>query len=156
MKITIRKAKPEDLDNLFQIKLDSKKEEKKVNKNMVSISKSKQHFYKYLKYDLTSKYRAVFIALDGKKPVGIIIGRIYRSLKVLGYERRASLGNLFVDKSYRKKGIAKKLIKALTKWCKKEDITSITLSVYPQNTHVHEMYSKNGFEDFCITMHKKL
>jgi ribosomal protein S18 acetylase RimI-like enzyme len=152
----VRQANIEDLDEIFQIKLDSKKEERKVNKDMIPINKSKEDFYKYLKKDLESKYRAVFIALDGKEVVGIIIGRIYRSLKVLGYERRASLGNLFVKKEYRKKGIAKKLINALTKWCKKEEVKKITLSVYPQNTHIHEMYSKNGFKEFCTIMHKKL
>ena len=55
MKIKIRQAKPEDLDNLMQIKLDSKKEEREINKDMISISKSKGYFYRYLKQDLESK-----------------------------------------------------------------------------------------------------
>ena len=156
MKITIKKAKIEDLEALLEIKLEAKREERKTNKNLDPIGKVKNVYKEYLKKDLESKYREVFMALDGKKIVGLVVGRIYRSLKVTGYERRVSLGNLFVKPEYRKKGIAKKMMSSFIEWCNSENIKTITLSVYPQNTHVHELYSKVGFEDFCITMHKKL
>jgi len=154
--ISIRKATMADFTKLFSLKLKAKGEERLINKTLKPIASVKEHYSTYLKRDLDSKYRAVFVACDNGKFVGFIVGRIYRSLKIAGYERRMSLGNLFVAPSHRKKGIAKKLVAKLTTWATKEGIKTITLSLYPQNTHLKVIYEKMGFDQFCITMHKKL
>ena len=156
MNVTIRQATIEDLDKLLPLKLESKTEERKLNKELLPINKVKENYKLYLEKDLDSDYRAVIIALVDNKPVGLILGRIYRSLKVLGYERRASMGNLYVQPKYRGKGIAKKLVNGFIEWCKSKKVKKITLSIYKENEFVKKIYHKIGFKDQFITMHKKV
>ena len=133
MKLEIRKATIEDLDKLLPLKLESKKDEKRLNKELLSINKVKNHYRDYLEKDLESEHRAVIIALVDDEPVGMILGRIFRSLKVLGYEKRASMGNLYVQPKYRGKGIAKKLVNAFIKWCKSKKVKTNTAIIPPNN-----------------------
>ena len=154
--ITVRKATMDDLNDIFKIKLDSKKDEMRLNKYLKPVDEVGSHYRSYLQKDLESSYRVVFIALDGDKIIGMIIGRVYRSLKTLGYERRASMGNLFVDDNYRRKGIAKKLMLAFDKWAKERKVKTITLNIYSGHEFLKEMYEKDGFKEFCMTMHKEI
>ena len=155
-KIKIRKATMHDFDNLLKLKLESKKEERKLNKDLQPINKVKSSYAYYLRKDLEGKYRVVFIAIVNKNIIGMIISRIYRSLKTMGYERRASMGNLFVKKEYRGKGIAKKLFNRLIKWANTNKVKRITLSVYHEKEPIKEMYHRLGFKEYSLSMHKKL
>ena len=140
--------------NKWPVMFNNKK--RKLNKELLPVNKVKSHYSSYLKKDIESEYRTVIIAISGDEIIGMILGRIYRSLEVTGYEKRASMGNLYVRKKYRGKGVAKKLINTFIKWCKSEKVKTITLSIYKDNKFVQKIYHKIGFKDQFITMHKKL
>jgi len=155
-KLKVRKATMDDFDELLRLKLESKLEERRLNKDLEPINKVKNQYSKYIKQDIKSKHRAVFIAILNGKIIGMIIGRIYRSLRVVGYKRRSSMGNLFVKKEYRRKGIANELIKSFIQWAKSRKVNDITLNVYKDNIPVRDMYLKHGFKESFIAMSKKL
>ena len=154
--IEIRKAAIGDFDQLFKLKLESKKDEKRYNKQLEPIEKVKNKYKEYLIKDLESKHRAVFIALDDGKIIGMIIGRIYRSLHVTGYEKRGSMGNLYVKKSCRKKGLGVKLMEVLIDWFKSRKVTGLTLAIYQENNISKHLYKGIGFEVYCEMMYKKI
>ncbi len=154
--VKIKKATMDDSDELFKLKLEAKKHERQLNKELKPIHEVKSHYREYLEKDIDNEHRAVFIAIIDNEIVGMIIGRIYRSLRVVGYERRATMGNLYVKEKCRRKGVAKKLINGLTKWCKSKKAKTITLSVYSENKVVQEIYKRAGFKETFVTMHKKI
>ena len=152
----IRKATMDNFEELLQLKLESKEDERAYNKLLEPVDKVKANYKEYLEKDIKGEWRAAIIAIENKKIIGMVIGRIYRSLRVAGYERRASMGNLYVKPEYRKKGMAKKLIEAFTDWAKSKEVKRITLSVYIDNKQVQDMYKKLGFKENNISMHKKI
>jgi len=155
-KIKIRQATIKDFDGLFKLKLESKKDERKYNKQLEPIEKVKDRYKEYLIKDLDSEHRAVFVASDDNKIIGMIIGRIYRSLIVAGYEKRGSMGNLYVKKSYRKRGIGKNLMKALIDWFKSKNVTGLTLAIYKHNKISEGICKGMGFNTYCKMMYKEI
>ncbi len=152
----IREATMDDFEQLFKLKLESKEDERKHNKTLLPIEKVKENYRDYLERDIKGEWRAVFIAIEDNRPIGMIIGRIYRSLRVTGYERRGSIGNLYVTEKYRKKGVAKKLLEALTQWFRSREATGLTLTVYKSNRSLIDMYKKFSFKDQSINMYRKI
>ena len=152
----IRKATMDDFSGLFKLKLESKEDERKYNKSLEPVEKVKENYKEYLTRDIKGEWRAVFIAVVDKEIIGMVVGRIYRSLRVTGYERRGSIGNLYVKEGQRGNGVAKKLINALIDWFKSKKAEGLTLSVYNTNQSVINIYKKFGFEERSINMYKKI
>jgi len=154
--ISIREVTEKDFDLVFSIKLESKEEERKENKSLKPVKEVQDHYSEYLKRDLKGEWRAVFVAFDGDKAVGIVVGKIYRSLKVSGYERRGSISNLYVQDDYRMHGIGKQLMDALMDWFEAKKVKGLTLSIYPENQVAEAIYRNMGFKPFCKMMYKKM
>ncbi len=157
MDIAIKKATLEDFERLFPLKIESKNDEQRFAQSTIPIEDAEDYYREYLQRDLESPYRAVFVAeLTDGEMVGMVVGRIYRTLKAVGYERRASVSNLYVAECYRKRGCGKRLVDALTDWFVEREVSGVTLSIYRENTLAHDMHLKNGFQDQFISMYKKL
>ncbi len=89
-----------------------------------------------ISYVINHIYNRTIIALDNNKIVGFII-------YALIYDR-CELIDLYVDKSYRRKGIANELINIMldnTKEC-----INISLEVKKDNIEAYNLYSKFGFK----------
>ena len=109
----IKKATQEDFNKILKLKLESKEVERKFNDELEPVKKVKKHYAEYLKNDLKSNWRSVFIAVEEDQIVGFATVKIYRTLHVCGYERCGFISNVFVKKKYRKQGIANKLIETI-------------------------------------------
>ena len=55
---------------------------------------------------------------------------------------------LYVEKSYRNKGIATKLIEYAISWIKDRNCESIDVSVIVANTNAKKIYEKFGFKTY--------
>lgn len=157
MDIAIRKATIGDFERLFPLKIESKVDEQRFTHSTIRIEDAKEYYGDYLERDLESPYRAVFIAErnDGEI-IGMVIGRIYRALKAQGYERRASVSNLYVAEHCRKRGCGKRLLDTLTDWFIARGVSGVTLSIHRKNTPARDLYLKTGFQDQFVSMYKKL
>lgn len=151
---TIRKATIKDFERLKKIKMLSKKEELRYSKTLKPISKSKKYYLEYLKLDLTEPNRVVFIALENKKIVGIILGKFFKPLRISKYRKKGHISNLYVDKAYRNKGIAEKLILEVMKWLKENNVQHASLEIHIDNVAAQNLYRKLGFRDFTIKLIK--
>lgn len=152
----IKKSTIDDFDKVLPIKLESKEEERKFNPQLRPVKEVIKNYEEYLKNDLSNKWRAVFIAIEKDKVVGIIVGKIYRTLRVAGYERRGYLSNLYVKPEFRKKGIGGKLFKTAIDWLKKKKSKAVTLEIHTENKDKVNFYHKYGFKDFTIKMVKRI
>ena len=152
----IRKATPGDYEQLKELKLKAKAGERRYNKSLKPMRQSRGTYLAYLEEDLTSKGRAVFIAVERGKPVGMITGRIYKTLPVKTHRRHGHMSNLFVQPPHRKKGIGTALFSEVLKWFRQHNIKDVHLGVYAKNTSACDMFRKLKFREYAIEMKKHL
>lgn len=152
----IRKATLKDFDKVLEIKLESKVEERKYNPSLEPVNKVIANYKEYLTNDLKSEWRAVFIAIEKDKVIGIITAKIYRTLIVAGDERRGYISNLFVSPEFRRKGTGSKLFDEAIEWLKSKGAKGLTLEIHSLNKDKVKFYHKKGFKDFTIKMVTKI
>ena len=151
-KLNIRQATMEDFDELFKLKLESREEARQFNKKLVPVNDVAGRYEEYLKKDLSSEWRAVFIAVDDGNIIGMVLGKIFRSMYIQGYERTGYISNLYVKKEFRKRGAGEKLTKAVLDWFRSKDATALTLEVYEANDTAKDFYHKLGFKNHSVKM----
>lgn len=148
----IRRATIDDIDSILHLKRKLKETETKYNTSLEPFDKVKEHYRKYTRNDLISKHRRIYLAIVDDKIVGMILGKLYRSLMIAGYKRRAYVSNLFVMKDYRKKGIGKALYNDLCNWFRENKVQEITLEIYSQNKIAQKLYKSIGFKEYSVKM----
>ena len=152
----IRKATIKDFESLKEIKILSKIEEARYADTLKRISKTKEDYISYLKQDLTRKTRVVFIALEGKKVVGMVLSQYFKPLVISKFKRKGYMNNLYVLKEYRNKNIGKKLIARAWKWLEDKKVEFVTLEVHVDNKGAIALYHRLGFQDYTIKMSKSI
>lgn len=157
-KITIRKATMDDFDELFRLRLLSKREELKYSSTLKSIRKSKHYYHEYLKLDLTKEGRVMFVAVDGEKIVGAILGKFFTPLRISKYHKRGKghISNLYVDKEHRKIGVAERLVQRVLEWLKENKVPHASLEIHLDNVAAQNLYRKVGFRGFTVKMVKEV
>ena len=152
----IKRATIDDFDQIKGIKLAAKASERRYNKSLKPIQQTREKYFSYLRNDLSDEDRAVFIAMDRDKPVGIIAGRIHTTLPIKLLPRKGHISNLFVVPSHRKKGLASRLLKELLDWFKEKEIEDVRLGVHARNASALNMFRKLKFKEYAIEMKKSL
>jgi len=152
----IKRATIDDFDQIKGIKLAAKASERRYNKLLKPIQQTRKKYFSYLRKDLSDEDRAVFIAMDRDKPVGIITGRIYTTLLIRRLPRKGHISNLFVVPGHRKKGLASRLVKELLDWFKSKKIKDVRLGVHLRNGPALKMFRKLGFQEYAIEMKRSL
>ena len=152
----IRKATIKDFEKLKDIKLKSKIGERRYNKSLKPINKVEKRYFYYLKRDLTLKDRVIFIAIKNDKIVGMILGKIINTLSIIKFKKRGYISNLYILPKYRRKGIAKKLVRELIEWFKENNIKNLRLEVYSKNKPALNIYNKLRFKEYAIKMKNDL
>ena len=152
----IRKAVKEDFKGLLKLRLLSKKEELKYSDTLKPIKESKEYYKEYLQLDLTKPNRIIFIAVDNKKIIGAVVGKFFTPLRISKYKKKGHISNLYINKNYRKKGIAEKLVKKTLEWLKTNKVPHASLEIHTNNQSAINLYHKLGFKDFTVKMVKKI
>ncbi len=152
----IRKATIDDFEQIKDIKLKAKAREGKYNTSLRPLRENRERYFRYLRNDLTNQDRAVLIAIDRDEPIGMITGRIYRTLLIRIRRKEGSISNLFVLPGHRKKGVATVLVGELLKWFREKKTKDIRLAVHSENAPALEMFSKLGFQEYLIEFSKTL
>ena len=96
--------------------------------------------------DLTYKNSNVesFALVNNKLIIGI--GNILFNTN----SNRAHIMHIFIDTTYRRKGLAKKIIQYLEKLASKKKIKILTIRVMPKNEPAKKLYEKIGFQENLI------
>ncbi len=71
-------------------------------------------------------------------------------------QKIGQIEQLFIDKTYRGKWFAQKLLQNFEDLFQKQWASHIEISVFALNTKAHEFYKKYGFEERLITLDKKI
>jgi GNAT superfamily N-acetyltransferase len=57
--------------------------------------------------------------------------------------RRATILNVYTDRDYRRRGIARRILQTMIAWCRHEDFARVDLHASPDGRHLYELL---GFE----------
>jgi len=127
----IRLATQEDFEQFLPLKEEFFKEYgiSKESKKFIL-----EEFKEYLKH-------IIIVALEDNKIIGYLCGIIEENL----YEKFGDLGEIFVKKEFRRKGISTKLKDKFIEFLKSKGITLCRIEVNPDNP-AQEVYRKWGFK----------
>lgn len=164
MDILIRKAKKEEVDEVYDVLLEMIKSEdlssKKVSNFLMYLRRKRLDFQESAKQELVREFREknslYLVAETDNKIVGYVRGSIlenkgpfFKTTKI-GY-----LNALAVLKNFTGKGIVLKLNQAIEKWFKEEKCNQIHLDVFENNPAI-QIYEKWGYKTFNRKMARKL
>lgn len=95
------------------------------------------------------------MALLEEDVVGYLAGTIEEkgSYEEIQY---GEINNMFINGSYRRYGIGKKLINSFKAYCKENNILNLKVTASYKNENAIAFYHKNGFEEFNLTLTTKI
>jgi GNAT superfamily N-acetyltransferase len=144
----IRKATLSDLNQLLDFEQALIAVERPMD---ITIQDSKISYY-----DIAS-----FIEADDTEVIvathkGVVVASGYARIKddrhYLKHDKQGYLGFMYVIEEHRGKGLNKRILDTLIKWCKEKGIFEIRLDVYQENPRAIRAYEKAGFKKHMITM----
>jgi len=154
--IKIRNAKISEVKQIASLQRKLNLYHKKIDPEYYALNKNaKKIFIKFAKKNIRSKNGMLLVAVDRNIIVGYVLGVIKKYPPVRKIKRFGYIFDLFVEKSYRKKGIATKFTVELIKWFKKKKLKYIELGVDSRNKLGFEAWKKLGFKEHTKGMIKR-
>lgn len=155
MDITIRRATKKDLTRIVELSVQLYKTEQPFDKNLKDEYYETKKGTKGLLKDIKDKKRIFLVAIYEENVVGYIDGYIYDKEDVY-IEKMAYLDRIIVDKNYKGKGIATKLVDEFSNQLKKENVKFIKLNAFKGNKPAIALYEKMGFYEYSVFYMKKI
>lgn len=147
-KITIRKAEASDLPVLLRFEQGVIQAERPLDSTLKATD---THYYD-LDIMLTSSHINLVVAEEGGVVIGSGYARIESAKPYLQHRQHVYLGFMYVEPTYRGKGVNQMIIEALREWTVSQNITEMRLDVYYENQPAIKAYEKVGFIKHMIEM----
>ena len=119
--ITIRKATIKDVPAIVELWKELMDFHKKLDPIFTRAKSGHEKVSEYLTQHIDGNDFCVFVAVDGKNPVGYCLIKISDYPPMFEKQQYVELSNMAVTQKYRHRGIGKKLIKTL--WLKEIQIS---------------------------------
>lgn len=94
------------------------------------------------------KNNVLYVAKVENKIVGYIYCKIDSIENGPTIKLEALIDGLYVDKNYRKQGIATELMNNVKEWAKEKGVKYLFLNVLEENKNAMSLYYKNNFKNF--------
>lgn len=152
--VTIRKATIHDLtsiqtlnNNLFE--LEYKNFDDTLKTGWPFEKEGEEYFTDMINNEI------VFVAKDDEKIIGYLAGSICEQVSYIT-ETFAELDNMCIDDEYRRFGIGTMLINSFKEYCKEKEIQNIKVTASAKKSRAIEFYTRNGFEEYNVTLKFKV
>ena len=151
----IRKAEMKDLESIRKLNQELFMNENKNFDNTIDVdwSLGNEHKKDYIN---AIKNNFCFVALDGKKIVGYVVGYVRKSETYRNIGKLAELDNMSILEEYRSKGIGSKLVEEFKKWAKSQNVDRLRVTASAGNIGAIKFYKKEGFEDYDLTFEQEI
>ena len=97
----------------------------------------------FLKERISNKESVILIAKDGENYAGFT--QLYPIFSSVGMKRMWLLNDLYIDKTYRRKGIGKALVEAAQNLVRETNASALLLETDTSNTQAQQLYLNTGF-----------
>ena len=136
----IRKAKKEDFYEYLNLKREEERDYSKIVGKKIIYPKNRILKKEFLEI-LRDKKILLLVIEENKKLIGYMHATFFKNI----YRKGGYVGDIFVLKEFRRKGIATKLINKFIKILKNRRYKMISLSVNIKNKKAVRLYKKLGF-----------
>lgn len=154
--VIIERATLKDLPRILELQDKQAAETKKFANNLGKKGKvvffSKSEIRKII---MSSKDYPVVAKVDDRI-VGCGFVRIEKAPSWAKYKKQGYMGALYVDKKYRKQGIARAVQEEVFEWLKSKEIRLCACAVLANNISALNLQKKRGFLPHSIDMYKEL
>lgn len=144
----IRSASLNDLHDLLEVEQKIIEVERSFDKEL----KTKSITYCDLKALVLSDQAEVVVAEYDNKIVGSGYAEIRKSKSYMKHSYHSYLGFMYVEPTFRGKGVNKMVIDSLKEWSKSQKIFHFSLEVYADNLSAIKAYEKTGFRSNLVEM----
>jgi len=151
--IKIRKATKKDLAAIADIWYKEERLSEKLESFYRLKKNAKKIIINKLKKKINKKDFIIFVAEDKGKIIASFQGWISKPYYLWDYDAIGHVGTVYVERAYRKKGIAKKLLDELIRWFKSKNVDAIDGYFLNKNKIAKKVWHKLGFKDvmvYCI------
>jgi len=92
----------------------------------------------FLQERIVKRESVIFLAMEGESAVGF--AQLYPTFSSVGMKKGYILNDLFVETTYRKKGIGRALIQEVFQFCKERNARFVQLETAPDNVQAKTLY----------------
>ncbi|MBI2638094.1 GNAT family N-acetyltransferase [Candidatus Peregrinibacteria bacterium] len=146
----IRKAKLKDIKQITDYGVSLLKQHYELDTYFAPAKNLYEVYRKFFKGCVYSKNRYLLVAEEKGKIVGYAIGELGSRPPVFKIRKFGFISDVFVEKNFRKLGIAKQFLLELKKWFKSKKLNHIELTVHVKNEIGKKAWAKYGLEDYII------
>jgi ribosomal protein S18 acetylase RimI-like enzyme len=142
--VKIRHADEKDLEEIVRLSKKLGRDESAMD-SMISPSPSEFQSPSWILKNIKGENTVVFVAEVEGKIVGYSLGWVSQPWAYKG--KRGYICDCFVEKSYRRRGIGKALVKAMLEWFINKGVECVEADVYSSNVPSLKLFKKLGFEE---------
>lgn len=146
----IRKAKPQDIEQVTKYGLILLKQHSDLDPYYVPTDAVEEVYQNFLERSLLLEDRLLLVAEINGKLVGYAAAEIQTRSPLFRIAENGYINDVFVKEEFRKLGIAREFLAELKKWFKSKGIKYVELSVLAGNEVGKKTWAKFGFEDYEI------
>lgn len=148
--MVIRKAKLRDVKQVTEYGVSLLKLHHEFDPYFAPAKNVYEVYRKFFKGCIYSKNRRLLVAVEKGEIVGYAIGELSSRPPVFKIRKIGFVSDIFVEKKFRKLGIAKQFLRELKIWFKSKKLKHIELTVHVKNEVGKKAWAKYGLEDYII------
>ena len=152
----IERATLKDLPVISELMYKKAQEERKYIEHLDKKEKFSFYSTPEIRKAISSPQYYMLLANVGGKIMGCGMAKIEKAASWSKYKKQGYLGMLYVEKKYRRQGIAKALQSKRIAWLKSKGISLISCGVLSNNIPALKLAEKRGFKHHLIYMYKEL
>ena len=155
--IKIRKATIDDLRTIQELNHElCIKENKELDDTINTEYSLSESGKKYFKWRIEGADSIALIAEDNGKAIGYLVGAFIETFDYSTVKRLAEAENMYIQDSYRGKGIGGMLIKEFKEWCRAGGAERIRYVASAGNIEAIGFYKKHGAKEVSVTLEESL
>ena len=151
MPYKIHRALTEDIGKIAELWLDFIQDPEGSDLNILPVEENKERWKKFAEGIITKNKGAIKFATIGENIVGYVFYSWEDSPLKL-YKKRGTIYDLFVKKSYRRRGIGKSLLLNAIKDLREHHVEIVQLTVKSDNSIAIRLYESLGFKEILKIM----
>ncbi|MFA6617972.1 MAG: GNAT family N-acetyltransferase [Candidatus Neomarinimicrobiota bacterium] len=146
--MNIRKAEPQDIEDLVKHGLSLLKQHSELDPYFTPSDTADKIYQKFFDGCLHSEDKLLLVADNKGKVVAYAAAEIQARSPVFKIRENGYINDIFVEKEFRKLGIARKFLKEFKEWFKSKNIDYVELSVLANNQIAQKTWGKFGFNSY--------
>ena len=155
--MNVRKAKLKDVSSIANMGLKLGRYHLKYDpKYMALVPNVLQLYKKHFARSIHSRNSLMLIAEVKGKIIAYCLAELGKRPPVYRVRRVGYISDVYVEPSYRRKGISKKFLEESHNWFKEKKLNYSELAVYEKNKGAVTAYKKAGYLPILIRKQKKL